>query len=583
MAAAPAFCRAGGKGIRVRHAVVAVAIAAAIGGAAGGARADDPAGRPGDPIEERGDQFAPKPAGTTEKLHFWYGPYAVPPGNDMNRFDLNLPVLNGFALSVEPGLRYADTLMEPVHQQAHIHHAHWLRLKPGHEEDNHTAGFTRWVFGSGDEETIADSQPRTAADPSGPVYGGKTGPGEVEPMIYMIHNKTAQPLSVYILLKITFQHGTEAELEKLTGRQYRDLLGLIFGRTYQVPRDPGGDGVHSSSTDDPAGPIEWTATKDGTIIGAGGHLHPGGLGITLENFGTKERPCPRAGRNGTGGTVLYNGQALWRGGARFSEEFQMTVTQPAWRAPIRKGDRIRLTGLYENRDYAWYDVMAHAGMFFDPEQPPRDGCAAYLIGDAAKPVRAWKRKRTCRTVRVRARRGGKLRKRRRCATRRVRTLRRPDPAAGVPNRDWHGPPEAICGEEYGAPPCDRPEPDRGEGVRTDTVTIANFQYLPGDRALGGAQGAPAIVAKGRRLRFVNADQPLGIRHTVTTCAWPCNGPYVANYPFPDGAWESGTLGYDPIDGGSPSPVAETPPTLAVGKYAYFCRIHPWMRGAFEVR
>ena len=572
---------AGGEGISSRHIAVATAVAL-LTVTAGVARSDDPPGSPSDPVTQRGDQFVPKPAGRTEDLHFWYGPYAVSPGNDSNRFDINLPMRNSFVLSVEPGLKYADTLAEPVHQDAHIHHAHWLRVKPGHEEDNHTYGFTRWVFGNGDEETIADSRPRTDADPDGPVYGGYTGPGNVEPMIYMIHNKTARPLNVYIVLHVTMQHGSPAELEQLTGRPYRDLLGLIFGRTYQVPRKPDGDGVHSTSRDDPAGPIEWTATKDGTLIGAGGHLHPGGLGVTLENFGTKERPCPSAGRGGTGGTVLYRGQALWRGGALFSEEFQMAVSHPAWRAPIRRGDRIRLTGVYENRDHAWYDVMTHAGMFFDPEQPPRDGCAPYLIGAAGQPTRHWKRQRTCRTVRVRAR-GGKTRKRRRCRTRRVRVLRRPDPTASVPNRAWHGTPEAVCGEHLGAPPCNRPEPDRGEGIRTDTVTIANFQYLPGDRALSGAQGAPAIVPKGTSLRFVNADQPLGIRHTVTTCEWPCNGPYVANYPHPDGQWESGMMGYDAIDGGSPDPVAETPKTLEVGRYAYFCRTHPWMRGAFEVR
>jgi plastocyanin len=50
----------------------------------------------------------------------------------------------------------------------------------------------------------------------------------------------------------------------------------------------------------------------------------------------------------------------------------------------------------------------------------------------------------------------------------------------------------------------------------------------------------------------------------------------------DGRWESGTLGYDVIDGGTPDPLAKTPKDLPVGKYSYFCRIHPWMRGAFEV-
>ena len=37
------------------------------------------------PVADKGDQFAPKETGKVEKLRFWYGPYAVPPGNDYNR------------------------------------------------------------------------------------------------------------------------------------------------------------------------------------------------------------------------------------------------------------------------------------------------------------------------------------------------------------------------------------------------------------------------------------------------------------------------------------------------------------------
>jgi plastocyanin len=37
-----------------------------------------------------------------------------------------------------------------------------------------------------------------------------------------------------------------------------------------------------------------------------------------------------------------------------------------------------------------------------------------------------------------------------------------------------------------------------------------------------------------------------------------------------------------IDGGTPDPVAQTPPTLPPGRYSYFCRIHPFMRGVFKV-
>ena len=104
-------------------------------------------------------------------------------------------------------------------------------------------------------------------------------------------------------------------------------------------------------------------------------------------------------------------------------------------------------------------------------------------------------------------------------------------------------------------------------METTSSNIANFLYVPGDLTLSGQQGAPPRVKQGNSLTFVNADQEAGIRHTVTTCPWPCNGRYMGNYPLPDGTWDSGTLGYDAIDGGNANPVASTPTNLAVGKYA----------------
>ena len=91
-----------------------------------------------------------------------------------------------------------------------------------------------------------------------------------------------------------------------------------------------------------------------------------------------------------------------------------------------------------------------------------------------------------------------------------------------------------------------------------------------------------------------------MRHTVTSCQWPCNGPYVANYPQPDGVFDSGKLGnFDPIDGGGVTTEGgplmgyglseETRPVydldtsgLEPGLYSFYCRVHPWMRGSLEV-
>jgi plastocyanin len=574
-----------------------------------GASSHDPTirGDPLQPLQDRVNQVAPKPPGTVEDLKLWFGPYLVPPGWDANRLDLHLPMQNGFILAIEPGMRRVADLSEPTHQEAHIHHSHWFALDPGNEEDNYTAGNTEWIFGNGDEETRADFTERSAADPYGPVYGQYVGASAPQIMIYMLHNKTSQPLLTWIVLDVKFKHGAPAELEALDGRPHRDVSGVLFGRTFDVPRQPDGDGIFETARDH-ARPIQWTSTVDGTIIGTGGHLHPGGQSVVVENYGSPENPCPDDG-TGYGGTVLLRSDAMFRN-APYSEDFQMEVTHPAWRAPIRKGDRIRLGGIYENKDHAWYDVMVHEGLYIDEQQPPRGRCTAEVINQPAgtlirgragrvihlhRHIHRFRHRHANGRIHIH-RRVHIIRRRHRHANGRIHIHRRIhlirhrhrrgrraiDVTEGVPNRPFGHHPDLFCGEQFGGGPCERPEADRGPGVATSLVLIANFVYSPGDRALSGEAGAPVRVKKGTSLTFLNVDQAANIRHSVTTCDWPCNGRYVANYPFANGIWDSGTLGYDAVDGGNANPVAKTPADLPTGKYAYFCRIHPWMRGAFEV-
>ncbi|MEA2474554.1 MAG: hypothetical protein QOE06_2469 [Thermoleophilaceae bacterium] len=507
---------------------------------------------------QRGDRYVPKPAGTTDHLSLYYGPYTIPPGWDANRVDLELPTQNGYLLALEPEMRRVSDLSSPAHTEAHIHHAHWFGFDPGNPEDQYFnqfgPGTHEWVFGNGDEETRADFRRRTAAEPGGPVYGNFLPAGRNQTIIYMLHNKTNQPMEVWIVLDTVFQHGTRQELEQITGRQYHDVAGMLMGRTFDVPRDANGDGRWdyykeqtkcAEQNKRPEGcAIEFTAPRDGTIIGSGGHLHPGGIDVDVENYGPIDNPCPRDPRGrGTGGTLLYHSDLLNRN-APLSEDYQTEVTHPGWRAPVHKGDRIRLTGAYENKDHAWYTTMIHAGFYFDYEQPPKGRCRPYIVGPAAKKVK--------------------------------------DPTQGVPNRPW-GHEDSYCG--WGkAPACEKPEnpPAEDTYVNQSVVHIANFQYLPGDRSSSTAGGKIPSVKQGQQITFVNDDQFANIRHSVTTCPWPCNGPYVGNYPHATGAWDSGTLGYDLIDGGSPNPSSTTPADLAPGLYTYYCRIHPWMRGAFRI-
>jgi polyvinyl alcohol dehydrogenase (cytochrome) len=502
---------------------------------------------------QRGDRYVPKAPGTTEHLSLYYGPYTMPPGWDMNRLDLELPTQNGFLIALEPEMRRVQDLSTPMHTEAHIHHAHWFGFDPQNAEDRYFNqlgfGTHEWVFGNGDEETRADFRRRTAADPKGPVYGNFIPAGRNQEVIYMLHNKTSQPMEVWIVLDVVWQHGTKAQLEEVTGRQYHDVSGMLMGRTFNVPREPNGDGRWENIRDQKTAdgkerPIEFVAPRDGTIIGTGGHLHPGGTDVIMENYGSTENPCPADKRGrGYGGTLLLHSDIINRN-APLSEDYQTEVTHPAWRAPLRKGDRIRISGVYANKDHAYYYAMTHAGFYFDYAEAPKGHCKPYIVGAAKKKVK--------------------------------------DPTEGVPNRPWTMEDE-YCG--WGkAPPCEKPEEKPAEDAfaSQNVVHVANFQYLPGDRSSSTAGGKIPSVKQGEKITFVNDDQFANIRHTITTCPWPCNGRYVANYPHADGDWDSDTLGYDPIDGGTPNPMAETPADMKPGLYTYFCRIHPWMRGAFRI-
>ena len=203
----------------------------------GGEPPQDEAGD--DPIANRGDRYVAEPPGTIKKMRFWYGPYVMPAGWDANRVDVDIPVHNGMILQVEPELRVNPDWKEPSHQVAHIHHAHWFALDPGNQEDNYTAGNTEWIFGNGDEETRADFMQRSNAQPKGPFYGEYIGLAGPQAMIYMLHNKTAQTMVGYVVLNVTFKYGTIEQLNA-TGREHRDLSGVLFGRTFDVPRQAQG-------------------------------------------------------------------------------------------------------------------------------------------------------------------------------------------------------------------------------------------------------------------------------------------------------------------------------------------------------
>ncbi len=117
---------------------------------------------------------------------------------------------------------------------------------------------------------------------------------------------------------------------------------------------------------------------------------------------------------------------------------------------------------------------------------------------------------------------------------------------------------------------------------TGPVDIAKFVYRVGD--MTGRPQIPEIKA-GQSITYVNKDAPFGngIWHSITACKAPCNKQTGIAYPLADAdvAFDSGQLG----TAGPPTAGTvtwQTPTDLPSGTYTYFCRIHPFMRGAFKI-
>jgi plastocyanin len=139
-----------------------------------------------------------------------------------------------------------------------------------------------------------------------------------------------------------------------------------------------------------------------------------------------------------------------------------------------------------------------------------------------------------------------------------------------------------------------------DGTAPSNVDIKGYIYGQGDLSLTGAAGRPPVVRAGRSLTFTNLDATKTMTpqqsayHTITACKQPCSGSTGIAYPIANAGvqFDSGELGYGPNlpiagFGGKFTPAAnrntwKTPKNLAAGTYTYFCRIHPFMRGAFRV-
>jgi hypothetical protein len=581
------------------------------------------------------DRYTAREVGTPVDLSLLFGPYTIPPGQDSNRITLDLPLNGGFLTAVAPDLVEVSTGRIPTQQEAHIHHAHWFRVTDDPDQEYYLnpgpAGLS-WVFGTGEEKTQGRLDDRARLEQAAGNdwgYGIPLDGTTPQALIYMIHNKTSSVGNYFVVLDVTFIPGTREEIRAATGRDIHPLYGQLWGRTKDV------------TTDSPAIGADWQVTHDAVAVAAGSHLHPGGKATIVTNLGrfdpvTRKTACELAEEQSPGagdpdgdgylGVTILNSYKYDRvmEAWPYTENYQMGATKFGWRAPLHAGDVLRQHGLYavhgdgdgllggrgsiDGLDHNWYEAMTHTGIYMDREyeglSTPAGVCsmealAPRMLGDDTFEQQAVSGTWLDDTGAVDPHLAAEV-------AEVAEDWNRWLPASptmhqrithGMVNHLWHGDPEPLCAQEgmpglADYPACGPEDIATAPGPTVDTIHTAGFLYVPGDLSVqvGGAPLVPQ-VERGTALTFVNEDVAGNIRHTFTSCAWPCFGNYVSNFPLPTGgpgAFDTGKMGnLDPIDGGLTGD--DTLPLYTLdtsdmdpGKYAYFCRVHPFMRGAFEI-
>jgi plastocyanin len=383
-------------------------------------------------------------------------------------------------------------------------------------------GAPQWAVG--EEKTIVDL-------PQG--FGYRYVPGQTWLMNHMIHDLVPTPTDVYITYDLTFVPDSDAAAAaiKPVRTQWLDVAGLRAYPVFNAKQKWGSKGrfTFPDQAKAPAarraiGPAhQYVVPHDMTLVFTAGHLHPGGLYTDLN--------VTRGGKT----VKLFRSIAkYYEPAGAVSWDVSMTATKPDWRVQLRAGDVLSVSGTYDTRRASWYESMAIMP-------------TAVYDGTDAGGVDPF--------------------------------VTAPDTTGilthgHLPENDVHG------GGTSGLPDVRDMINGRPAG---GPIKITNFLYGKGDLNSGGAI---PTVRRGKALTFVNRDDAKTIWHTITECKTPCNGTTGIAYPLANGRadFDSGELGTGPPGF---SPVTnrtswKTPKNLRTGTYTYFCRVHPFMRGAFRV-
>ena len=475
-------------------------------------------------------------------ITYCYGPVTISPGQnviklrpaiDDNGMGQKLwPQEDGYITRFDPEFIYADGTVPPV-DVLHLHHAVWL--VNGNPQ-----------FAVGEEKTIQQL-------PNG--FGWRSHPGDSWILNDMLHDLVAKPAQVYVVWRVDFvpDSSPAAASMKTVRTKWLDVAGnpSIYP-VFDALRSDGQNGTYTFPDQAPAADRQpcglsgraidshgclgaaqsWTPNHDVTLIATAGHLHPGGLNTQLRDT-----------RSGVTNTLFTSDAHYYEPAGEVSWDVAMGGTPPSWRVQVQDGDTVSVHATYDTRRADWYEVMGIMPVAVYDSTLPSDP----TVKDAQ--------------------------------------------ASNIPQNEvlTHG--HLSENDNHGGGPTGAPNPLSlfSAPAPNDTVSIQQFAYR------GNPSAGPSVptVEPGQSLTFHNLDALPNVNpafHTITACKEPCTGSTGVAYPIANGpvTFDSGELGFN----GSPNSVGnapaanrdtwQTPKDLPAGTYTYFCRIHPFMRGAFRV-
>jgi plastocyanin len=615
---------------RVLYAVLAAASAALVAPLASTSSASPPHPQPGFVGQVPGDKCVSETSeekaiyGTRvrygeacKRVQYTFGPIVVKPGQNeamIQPVTIEKPAYDGYLVRFKPDLLRAVDGQKTQTDVLHLHHATWLNLGNSYGDGP--------FFAAGEEKTISTL-------PQG--YGMEVKGSDSWGLLYMVHNATTQTEVVWITYDIDFIPKADGDKLGLTPVK---PIWLDVQKKQIAPGAPStssnpvfnvqkGSGHVDAETQhqvcawpkencakfDTYGNVtpqqgksiklagsDWTVPEElsGTLIGLGGHLHPGGIRDEVSLV-----------RKGKEKTIFISDALYWDtkkpghiGAQPNSWNLSMTITGAplGWKVKINKGDVLRLNALYDSELASWYEGMGIVVAYVAPDDKQKPaGVDVFSPGvtidrgvpaGAPTPKGQWLQGSTFSPSRCTPNLTG--------AAKRL-CIR------GMVTHSM----VAESSHTGGCPAGGCPALTKKEGQLVTDIHSAGFTYGEADLGVIEQTGIP-LLKVGQQARFWNEDAAARIWHTYTRCKEPCTGQTGVDYPIADGGsgkfgdpmdFDSGEIGYGLLFEPAKSQIGGNDPydekwlqdatywtftPKATGTFTFWCRIHPSMRGAFKV-